>query len=49
MQGDATTNAYFRPLDTFAVLFEEIVRDIHTLGFDAMDIPTAHLNPTCKA
>lgn len=45
MQGDDATNAYFRPLDTFEARFEEIVSDIHEMGFSAMDIWTAHLNP----
>ena len=45
MEGDASTNAYFRPLATFETRFEAIVRDIHAMGFRAMDIWTAHLNP----
>ena len=44
-QGDTATNAHFRPLATFTERFEEIVRDIHALGFRALDLWTAHLNP----
>ena len=45
MQGDAATNQHFQPLATFEERFEEIVRDIQAMGFRAMDLWTAHLNP----
>jgi sugar phosphate isomerase/epimerase len=45
-QGDQATNQYFRPLETFAQRFEEIVTDIKALGFDALDLWTAHLHQT---
>ncbi len=43
-QGDAATNAYFRPIETFEQRFGTILRDIKALGFDALDIWTGHLN-----
>jgi L-ribulose-5-phosphate 3-epimerase len=44
-QGDRATNDHFRPLETFAERFEEILRDVRALGFSAIDLWTAHLNP----
>lgn len=44
-QGDQTTQAHFRPAATFAVRFEEYVRDIHAMGFPAFDLWVAVLNP----
>lgn len=44
-QGDKATNAYFRPLQTFEARFDEIVRTVPAMGFRAMDIWVAHLNP----
>jgi sugar phosphate isomerase/epimerase len=43
-QGDQATNDYFKPLETFAQRFEEILRDIRSLGFTALDLWTAHLH-----
>ncbi|MBZ0290230.1 MAG: sugar phosphate isomerase/epimerase, partial [Anaerolineae bacterium] len=45
MQGDNATNAYFRPLDTFAARFDQYMTDAKSLGFDAVDIWIAVLNP----
>lgn len=45
MQGDTATNDYFRPLETYQERFEQILRDIRAMGFDAMDIWLAHLHP----
>lgn len=45
MQGDNATNAYFRPLDTFAGRFDQYLSDVKGLGFDAVDIWIAILNP----
>src|SRR5512146_3149568 len=42
--GDKAANAYFSPLETFGARFEEILRDIHSMGFSAMDMWTSHLN-----
>ncbi|NEQ20997.1 MAG: sugar phosphate isomerase/epimerase, partial [Microcoleus sp. SIO2G3] len=44
-QGDKRTQAYFKPLKTFATRFEEYLRDIKALGFDALDLWTAILHP----
>lgn len=46
MEGDKATNDHFKPLDTYAERFEEILRDVHVLGFQAIDIWLAHLNPS---
>jgi len=43
--GDRTTNEHFRPLQTFAERFDELLSDIGALGFDTVDIWGAHLNP----
>ncbi len=43
-QGDRATNDYFRPLETFPARFEQILTDIKALGFDMVDIWTAHLH-----
>lgn len=45
MQGDGAANAFFKPLETFAERFEALVKEIHALGFQAMDLWLAHLNP----
>lgn len=42
--GDVATNEYFKPLDTFSDRFDELVLTIKNLGFDFMDLWTAHLN-----
>lgn len=44
-QGDKATNEHFRPIGTFRERFREILQDVRALGFDAMDLWTAHLNP----
>jgi sugar phosphate isomerase/epimerase len=45
-QGDKATNQYFQPLQTFAERFEEILATVRGIGFTAIDLWTAHLNPT---
>jgi sugar phosphate isomerase/epimerase len=45
-EGDTTTNEYFRPPDTYAERFEEIVRDVSALGFHALDLWGGHLHPS---
>lgn len=37
-QGDRATQEYYKPLATFAPRFEQILRDVRALGFDAVDI-----------
>ena len=44
-QGDKATNDAFRPIETFGTRFDQIVSDIGSMGFQAMDIWLAHLNP----
>ena len=43
-QGDRATNDYFRPLETFEARFDELLRDIRAMGFEALDLWTAHLH-----
>jgi L-ribulose-5-phosphate 3-epimerase len=45
-EGDVATQAYFRPLETYAERFETILQDITALGFSSMDLWGAHLHPT---
>ena len=44
-EGQSATNSHFQSIETFQPRFEEIIRDIHGLGFSAMDLWSAHLNP----
>lgn len=44
-QGDAATNAAFRPVETYAERFGALLDEIRELGFQAVDIWTGHLNP----
>jgi L-ribulose-5-phosphate 3-epimerase len=43
--GDEATNAYFSPIATFAARLDELLTSIRAMGFDAVDLWTAHLNP----
>ncbi len=43
-QGEAATNAYFEPPDTFAGRFDELLADVQEMGFEAIDLWTAHLS-----
>lgn len=45
MQGDNATNAYFRPVETFAQRLNEYLTDVKTIGFEAVDLWIAILNP----
>lgn len=45
-QGDTATNLYFKPIKTFSQRFEELLKEIQGLGFDALDLWLAHLNPS---
>ena len=45
MAGDHATNARFEPLENFEVLFAELLGQVRQMGFDALDLWTAHLNP----
>lgn len=44
MQGDAATQAYFKPIETYAERFESMIAEIVGLGFRAVDIWLAHLH-----
>ncbi len=44
-QGDNASNAYFQPIATFPQRFEELLLAVGAMGFDALDLWTAHLNP----
>jgi sugar phosphate isomerase/epimerase len=43
-QGDRATNEYFKPLATYAGRFDEMLQDVRTMGFEALDLWTSHLN-----
>lgn len=43
--GDATTNAAFAPLETYAERFDALCRDVRRLGFAAIELWGSHLNP----
>lgn len=45
MQGENATIAHFKPIETYAERFEEILRDIQALGFTALDVWLGHLGP----
>lgn len=45
-QGDKATQEYFRPIETFAERFDALLAEITGLGFRAIDLWTAHLNPS---
>jgi sugar phosphate isomerase/epimerase len=44
-QGDRTTNAAFAPREQFAARFEALLSRVSAMGFQALDLWTAHLNP----
>lgn len=44
-QGDRTTQEAFGPLDTFPERFDTLLAEIAGLGFDAIDLWSAHLSP----
>ncbi len=43
-QGDSATQAQFKPLNTFRETFSKMLTEVSELGFDAIDLWTAHLN-----
>jgi L-ribulose-5-phosphate 3-epimerase len=45
MQGDAATQKAFRPIASFEQKFEDMLVGIKALGFNALDLWGAHLNP----
>lgn len=44
-QGEKAASEYLRPVETFGDRFEEILLDVRSLGFSAIDIWSAHLSP----
>lgn len=44
-QGDQATQARFRPAESFAARFDELLTEVAALGFTSVDIWTGHLNP----
>lgn len=43
-EGDEATNAFFRPIDSYAQRFEQLLAEVKALGFQAIDLWTAHLH-----
>jgi sugar phosphate isomerase/epimerase len=43
--GDRAIQEYFSPVETFAERFDDLIRNVHELGFDGIDLYTAHLHP----
>ncbi len=46
MQGDTATQAYFAPLETFQSRFDAMLLEVKNMGFSAIDLWGAHLNPS---
>jgi L-ribulose-5-phosphate 3-epimerase len=46
MQGDGSTQDYFRPVETFKTRFEGYIRDVDALGYTAIDLWLAILSPS---
>lgn len=44
-QGDKATNEYYRPLQTFGERFDELLGRVRAMGFTAIDLWLAQLNP----
>ena len=44
LQGDTATQEHFSPLETFADRFDELLSDVVALGFEAIDLWSAHLH-----
>ncbi|HUJ42364.1 MAG TPA: sugar phosphate isomerase/epimerase [Opitutaceae bacterium] len=45
MQGDSATNDLFRPVETFAERFDDLLAGVKALGFAHIDLWCAHLHP----
>ena len=43
-QGDKATNDFFRPIETFGTRFEDLLKEIRAMGFEAIDLWLAHLH-----
>jgi L-ribulose-5-phosphate 3-epimerase len=44
-QGEKAASEHYRPLETFAERFEELLVSVRWLGFSAIDVWTAHVSP----
>ncbi len=44
-QGDAATNAFFGPFETYAERLGALLAEVRALGFEAIDLWLAHLHP----
>ena len=44
-EGDRAANAWYAPIETFPARFGELTERVSGMGFSAMDVWTAHLNP----
>jgi L-ribulose-5-phosphate 3-epimerase len=44
-QGEKAASEHYRPLETFAERFDELLTRVRDLGFSAMDVWTAHVSP----
>ncbi len=42
--GDKATNDYYRPVATFEERFDELLGQVRSMGFEAIDLWTGHLN-----
>ncbi len=42
--GDKATNDYYRPIETFAERFDELLTQVRSMGFQSIDLWTGHLN-----
>jgi L-ribulose-5-phosphate 3-epimerase len=45
VQGDTATEAFFAPLETFQTRFDAMLLEVKNMGFRAIDLWGAHLNP----
>ena len=43
-EGDQATNAYYSPVATFEGRFDELLGQVRSMGFEAIDLWTGHLN-----
>jgi L-ribulose-5-phosphate 3-epimerase len=44
-EGDSATQRHYQPLETFGERFDAMLREIREVGFEAIDLWAAHLNP----
>ena len=44
-EGDRAANAWYEPIETYEERLDDLLSTVAGLGFDAIDLWTAHLNP----